>query len=96
MKRKELQNKLIEHIIEGKGSQDKYYISGSCGYCVNDILEYVTVYKAEEIDGEIFIEESFFQYPWQLEHNPMKGFFKSTSERVRMNKVRKFINEYMY
>ena len=96
MKRKELQNKLIEHIIEGKGSQDKYYISGNCGYCINDILEYVTVYNVEEVDGEIFIEEKFFQYDFELDGTPLQGFFKSTSERVRMNKVRKYINEYMY
>lgn len=96
MKRKELQNKLIEYIIKGMGSQDKYYISGSYGYCINDLLEYVAVYKVEEVNGEVYIEERFFEYPWELEDTPMKGFFKSTSERVRMNKVRKYINDYMY
>lgn len=93
MKRKELQEILLSHILKGKGSQDRYNISGQYGYSYNDSLEYISVYYVNE-QGEVF--EEFFQYTYQLEDIPLKGFFKSSSDRVKMNKVRSYINKYMY
>ena len=96
IRKTDIQNRILEDILKNKGFGDDYYISGCYAYVVNEHMEYLTVYHGESIDGEILINERFFQYDFEMEGTPLQGFFKSTSERVRMNKVRKFINEYMY
>lgn len=93
MKRKELQEILLSHILKGKRSQDRYNISGQYGYSYNDLLEYVAVFYVNE-QGDVF--EEFFQDAFELEDIPLKGFFKSSSDRVKMNKVRSYARNYMY
>ena len=92
MKRKELQEILLSHILKGKRSQDRYNISGQYGYSYNVLLDYVAVFYVNEY-GEVF--EEFFQYDYEFKDTPLKNFFKC-SDRVRMNKVRSYVRDYMY
>lgn len=96
IRKTDIQNKIIEKILENKGSRDEYLISGVYGCSYNEGMEYLAIYHGEVFHDEIIIDEMFFQYDYQLEGTPLQGFFKSRSERVRMNKVRKYVNNYMY
>ena len=96
IRKTDIQNKILEKILENKGSREEYLISGVYGCSYDESLEYLSVYYGEVFHDEIIINEMFFQNDYEMEGTPLQGFFKSTSERVRMNKVRKYINEYMY
>ena len=96
IRKTDIQNKILENIFKNKGFKEEYYISGCYAYVVNETMEYLIVYYGEAIDGEILITERFFEYDYEMEGTPLQGFFKSTSERVRMNKVRKYVNNYIY
>jgi len=71
--KKEYKNILEKYILNTKGGADRYHIRGGFAFSYNDILDYISVYKIENINinnGYYYINN----YPYKLEDQTAAGY----------------------
>lgn len=71
--KKEYKNILNDYIVEHKGAADRHELRGGFGYSYNDILDYISVYKIENLNifnGYYYINN----YPYKLDNQDAESY----------------------
>ena len=71
--KKEYKNILNDYILNSKGAADRHYIRGAFAFSYNYILDYISVYKIENLNintGYYYINS----YPYKLEDQDAEAY----------------------